>query len=287
MNRIEPAELAHFLRRSRERIDPSSLGLSPRARMRTPGLRRQDVAQMAGISVDYYARLEQQRGARPSEQVIGALARALRLTEDECDYLHRLAGYPTRERGAARRHVPPGLLLILDRLVDAPAQVISDTGQVLARNAMAEALFAGPALPGRAGNAIWLMFTEPESRPVLKEQLPRLMAHHVADLRATHARRPDDPEVNALISDLLEASAPFRELWERHDVAVLRGTTKTFVHPAVGLIELECEVLLSGSSSGQQSLVLYTARPGTDSAGKLELLRVLGRETFADGEVAR
>lgn len=286
VNRIDLAALADFLRRSRERIDPSSVGLSPRTRMRTPGLRREDVAQMAGISVDYYARLEQQRGARPSEQVIGALARALRLTEDECDYLHRLAGYPTRARGAARRHVPPGLLLILDRLVDAPAQVISDTGQVLARNAMAEALLGGPVQPGRTGNAIWLMFTETESRPLIKEQLPALMANHVADLRATHARRPDDAEINALISDLLEASPAFRELWERHDVAVMRGLTKTFVHPHVGPITVECEVLLSASTSGELSLVLYTARPGTDSAGKLELLRVLGRETFAEGHAA-
>lgn len=237
---------------------------------------------MAGISVDYYARLEQQRGARPSEQVIGALARALRLTEDECDYLHRLAGYPTRVRGAAGRHVPPGLLLILDRLVDAPAQVISDTGQVLARNAMAEALFGGAAPPGRAGNSTWLLFTEPQSLPMLQEERPRLMAAHVAGLRATHARRPDDAEVNALISDLLGVSADFRELWEQHDVAVLRSSTKTFVHPQLGEIEVECEVLLS--ASGQQSLVLYTTRPGTESASKLELLRVLGRESFAESE---
>jgi len=285
VNSIDLAALADFLRRSRQRIDPSSVGLSPRARMRTPGLRREDVAQMAGISVDYYARLEQRRGARPSEQVIGALARALRLTEDECDYLHRLAGYPTRTRGAARRHVSPGLLLILDRLVDAPAQVISDTGQVLARNAMAEALLGAPVLPGRAGNAIWRMFTETQPRLIIKEQLPRLMANHVADLRATHARRPDDAEVNELISDLLKASAAFRELWERHDVAVMRGTTKTFVHPHIGEITLQCETLLSASTSGEQSLVLYTAEPGTDNVGKLELLRVLGQESFAEGNV--
>ncbi|HWF79540.1 MAG TPA: helix-turn-helix transcriptional regulator [Streptosporangiaceae bacterium] len=284
MNQIDLAELADFLRRSRERIDPSSVGLAPRARMRTPGLRREDVAQMAGISVDYYARLEQQRGARPSEQVIGALARALRLTDDECDYLHRLAGYPTRARGTASRHVPPGLLLILDRLVDAPAQVISDTGQVLARNAMAEALFGAPVQPGRASNAIWLMFTQTESLPLLAEDVPRLMANHVASLRATHARRPDDAEVNALISGLFKASAAFRELWERHDVAVMRASNKTFVHPSLGEIALDCEVLLS--VSGEQSLVLYTARPGTDSAGKLELLRVLGREEFADASNA-
>ena len=279
------AELADFLRRSRERIDPPSVGLTPRSRMRTPGLRREDVAQLTGISVDYYARLEQQRGARPSEQVIGALARALRLTEDECDYLYRLAGYPTRVRGTGIRHVRPGLLLILDRLVDVPAQVISDSAQALARNAMAEALFGAPVRPGRAGNAIWLLFAETGSRPVLREELPRLMASAVADLRATHARRPDDAEVNALIHDLLGVSARFRELWERHDVAVRHTSAKTFVHPQIGPLDLECEVLLAASASGDQSLVLYTPRPGTDAAEKLELLRVLGRETFADGPI--
>ena len=285
MNRTDLAELADFLRRSRERTDPASVGLAPRNRMRTPGLRREDVAQMAGISVDYYARLEQQRGARPSEQVIGALARALRLTEDEYDYLNRLAGYPTRTRGAAVPHVRPGLLLVLDRLVDVPAQVMSDSSQVLARNAMAEALFGAPALPGRAGNAIWLLFAETGSRPLPREDLPRLMASAVADLRATHARRPDDPEVNALIRDLLEVSAEFRGLWEQHDVAVRHICEKTFIHPQIGRLEFACEILLSASASGEQSLVLYSARPGTDTAEKLELLRVLGRETFAHGKV--
>jgi transcriptional regulator with XRE-family HTH domain len=285
VNRTDLAELADFLRRSRERIDPSSVGLAPRSRMRTPGLRREDVAQMAGISVDYYARLEQQRGARPSEQVIGALARALRLTEDECDYLHRLAGYATRARATAIGHVRPGLLLVLDRLVDVPAQVMSDSGQVLARNTMAEALFGAPVLPGRAGNAIWLLFAETRSRPVLQDEVPGLMAGAVADLRATHARRPDDAEVNALIRDLLEVSAEFRGLWERHAVAVRHSSAKTFIHPQVGPVEVECEVLLSASGSGEQSLVLYTARSGTDAAEKLELLRVLGRETFAAGKV--
>jgi transcriptional regulator with XRE-family HTH domain len=285
VNRTDLAELADFLRRSRERTDPASVGLAPRSRMRTPGLRREDVAQLAGISVDYYARLEQQRGARPSEQVIGALARALRLTEDEYDYLNRLAGYPTRTRGTAVPHVRPGLLLVLDRLVDVPAQVMSDSSQVLARNAMAEALFGAPVLPGRAGNAIWLLFAETGSRPLPREDLPRLMATAVADLRATHARRPEDPEVNALIRDLLEVSAEFREFWEQHDVAVRHNSAKTFLHPQMGRLEFLCEVLLSASASGEQSLVLYSARPGTDTAEKLELLRVLGRETFADGNV--
>ena len=120
MNGIDRAELADFLRRSRERIEPASAGLPPRGRRRTPGLRREDVAQMAGISVDYYARLEQQRGARPSEQVISALTGALRLTQDESDYLHRLAGYRTWGRSTSARHASPGLLLVLDRLTTSP-----------------------------------------------------------------------------------------------------------------------------------------------------------------------
>jgi transcriptional regulator with XRE-family HTH domain len=281
MTGIDRAALADFLRRSRERVDPSSVGLPPRGRRRTPGLRREDVAQLAGISVDYYARLEQQRGAHPSEQVISALARALRLTEDECDYLHRIAGYQTRARDTAAAHVRPGLLLILDRLTDAPAQVVSDTGQILARNALSEALFGSPALPGRAGNAYWHMFTDPAARTrVLPEELPRILADHVANLRAVHAQRPEDAELNALIRDLTEASPEFRELWQRHDVAVRRAATKTLLHPEVGRLDLDCEVLLA--PTGEQKLVLFTAAPGTDTAEKLKLLRVLGHQSFAE-----
>ncbi|HEX4788746.1 MAG TPA: helix-turn-helix transcriptional regulator [Actinospica sp.] len=281
MNGIDRTQLADFLRRSRERMDPAALGLPPRSRTRTPGLRREDVAQLAGISVDYYARLEQGRGAFPSEQVVGALARALRLTEDECDYLHRLAGYRTWSRERAARHVSPGLLLVLDRLVDAPAQVISDSGQVLARNAPAEALFGAGAPPGRAGNVNWQLFTRParDSR-ISAADRPAALANHVANLRATHARRPHDEEVNALIRDLLAASDEFRALWERHDVAVLRVSRKTIVHPHLGALTLDCEVLLA--ASGEQSLILLTARPGTQDAEKLALLRVLGSEHFAD-----
>jgi hypothetical protein len=126
------------------------------------------------------------------------------------------------------------------------------------------------------------MFIDRDSRRLIPEDLqPVLMANHVADLRATHARRPHDEEVNALIRDLLKASGEFRELWERHDVAVMRNCTKTILHPEVGPIALASEVLLD--STGEQSLVLYTAQPGTGTAEKLELLRVLGREKFAEG----
>jgi transcriptional regulator with XRE-family HTH domain len=280
MAQTDRVAFADFLRRSRERLDPGSYALPPRNRTRTPGLRREDVAQLAGVSVDYYSRLEQGRGAHPSAQVVGALARALRLTEDECDYLHRLAGHPTRGPGTVSAHVRPGLLMVLDRLVDAPAQVVSDTGQVLARNAMAEALFGGPVRPGREGNINWLTFTSPEHEAVvLPEDRPRIAAGHVANLRATYAKRPDDAELNALIRDLSAASEDFRELWRRHDVAVLRGTHKTIVHPTVGRIELDCESLLT--ADGDQRLVVLSARPGTEAVQQLALLRLLGRETLA------
>ena len=210
-----------------------------------------------------------------------APAAALRLTQDESGYLHRLAGYRTPGRGTSARHVSPGLLLVLGRLVDPPAQVLSDSGQALARNAMAEALFGAPARPGRAGNAIWRMFTSQDSRRLIPRDLqPVLIASHVAGLRATHARRPHDGQVNALIRDLTEASDEFRELRERHDVAVMRNCTKTTLHPEVGPLTLASEVLLD--STGEQSLVLYTAQPGTDTTDKLELLRVLGQQKFAE-----
>lgn len=280
MDRIDRPELAGFLRRCRERLEPEAAGLAARARTRTPGLRREDVAGLAGISVDYYTRLEQARGPHPSTQVLGALARALRLTEDERDHLYHLAGQQPPGRYTVSEHVRPGLLLILDRLYDAPAQVVTDYGQVLARNAVAEALFGGGVQPGRAGNLVWNYFTNPDARTrVVEEDRERLAEAHVANLRAVHAKRPGDPYVGSLVRDLLARGGEFAELWERHEVAALRSDRKTFLHPVVGRIEFDCEQLLAGSCD--QLLILYTARPGTESHEKLALLRVLGQETFA------
>ena len=285
MDRIDRPELAGFLRRCRERLEPAAAGLAPRTRTRTPGLRREDVADLAGISVDYYTRLEQARGPHPSAQVLGSLARAFRLTEDERDHLYRLAGQQPPGRYSVSEHVRPGLLLVLDRLYDAPAQVVTDYGQVLVRNAMAEALFGGRPRPGRAGNIVWNYFADPAARTrVAEEDRDRLAWAHVANLRAVHAARPDDPRVQSLVRDLLELSPEFGELWERHDVAVMRADRKTVVHPVVGRIEFECEHLLA--DSGGQRLILYTTRPGTESYERLALLRVLGQETFAAGGAA-
>jgi transcriptional regulator with XRE-family HTH domain len=252
------------------------VGLAPGARRRTPGLRREEVASLAGMSVDYYTRLEQCRGPRPSRQMLTALARALRLTDDERDHLYHLAGEEPPRRETASAHVRPGLLLVLDRLHDAPALVVTDCGQVLAQNALSRAL-SGDALarPARERNLVRRFFLDPAGRGLFPpEDVPDHARQHVANLRAVAAARPDDPEPAALVAELRAASEEFARLWDEHEVAVRRGATKRFRHPVVGLLELDCEVLLTDDHRHQ--LVLHTARPGTESYERLQLLRVVG-----------
>ncbi|NEB75620.1 helix-turn-helix domain-containing protein [Streptomyces sp. SID14478] len=272
MDRIE---LADFLRRARTRLAPSDVGLATGARRRTPGLRREEVAQLAGMSTDYYTRLEQRRGSHPSRQMLTALARALRLTADERDHLFHLAGEEPPRPGASCGHVRPGLLLILDRLHDVPAQVISDWGEVLAQNTMAVAL-SGDCT---GENMIRRYFTESAVRSLIPaEDYEKHGRAHVAGLRAVVAARPDDPGPAALVAELLGSSEEFAALWALHEVAVRRASTKRFVHPVVGVLDLDCEVLLS--DDGGQRLVVHSARPGTDTYERLELLRVIGLQDF-------
>ncbi|MGW0968397.1 helix-turn-helix transcriptional regulator [Streptomyces sp. NPDC002516] len=274
---MDRPELADFLRRGRARLEPSDVGLAAGSRRRTPGLRREEVAALAGMSVDYYTRLEQSRGPHPSRQMLGALARALRLTGDERDHLFHLAGEQPPRATSASPHVRPGLLLILDRLHDAPAQVVTDYGELLAQNAMAAAL-TGKAEPGR--NLVRRFFTDPASRSLFPpEDRAEHARSHVANLRAVTAARPTDPVPAALVAELRSTSEEFAELWESHEVAVRRSATKRFLNPAVGLLELDCEVLLS--SGDNQLLVVHTARPGTASHERLRLLRVVGLQDLA------
>ncbi|MEU2334571.1 helix-turn-helix transcriptional regulator [Streptomyces sp. NPDC006654] len=269
-------ELADFLRRARTRLDPSDVGLAPGARRRTPGLRREEVASLAGMSADYYARLEQSRGPRPSRQMLTALARALRLTEDERDHLFHLAGEEPPRRTAASTHVGPGLLLVLDRLHDTPALVATDCGEVLAQNALSRAL-SGDVLarPPRERNLLRRYFLDPAARDLFPpEDRPARAREQVANLRAVAAARPTDPAPAALVAELRAGSEEFARLWAAHEVAVRRAATKRFLHPTVGLLELDCEVLLNADT--HQQLVIHTARPGTESHERLQLLRVLG-----------
>ncbi|WP_416518519.1 helix-turn-helix transcriptional regulator [Streptomyces achromogenes] len=273
MNRVE---LTDFLRRARARLAPSDVGLPAGARRRTPGLRREEVAQLAGMSVDYYTRLEQSRGPRPSRQMLTALARALRLTKDEHDHLFHLTGQEPPRREATGAHVRPGLLLVLDRLHDIPAIVVTDCGEVLAQNALSRAL-SGDALarPPRERNMIRRFFLDPATQELFPpEDRPARAREHVAGLRAVASARPTDPEPADLVAELRSTSQEFARLWNEHEVAIRRATTKRFRHPAIGVLELDCEVLIN--SDHNQQLVIHTARPGTESYERLQLLRVVG-----------
>jgi transcriptional regulator with XRE-family HTH domain len=278
---VDRAELAAFLRTCRERLVPGDVGLPTAARRRTPGLRREEVALLAGVSVDYYARLEQARGPRPSRQALAALARALRLTGDERDHLFRLAGEPAPEPQGRSGHLRPGVLHLLDRLADSAAMVVDDLGDVLAWTPLAQALFTDySALPAGQRNLYWIFFAGPEQLHRLPpEDLERGARAHVADLPATAARRRGDPAVQRLVGQLRQASPLFERLWAEHDVAVRRADRKRILHPTVGLLELDCEVLFTPEHD--QRLILHTAPPGTETAEKLELLRVVGLQRLA------
>ena len=275
MEGVDRAELAAFLRTRRERLGPGDVGLPEAARRRTPGLRREEVALLAGVSADYYARLEQARGPPPSRQVLAALARALRLTDDERDHLFRLAGEPAPEPQARSEHLRPGVLYLLDRLADSAAMVVNDLGDVLAWTPLAQALWTDfGALPAGQRNLYRIFFTRPEESRLLPEDRERAARAHVADLRVAWARRGGDPAARRLVDDLRRASPLFERLWGTRDVAVRRVDRKRILHPTVGLLELDCELLLTLGLD--QRLILYTAPPGSETADKLDLLRVVG-----------
>jgi transcriptional regulator with XRE-family HTH domain len=277
---MDREQLADFLRRSRERIRPEDVGLAPGSRRRTPGLRREEVAQLAGMSTDYYMRLEQGRSPQPSTQLLASLTRALRLTEDERDHLFLLAGHRPPAGRRAGSHVRPGLLHLLDRLQDTPAQIINDLGDLLAQNELAEALFGCVCtVREQDRNIVWRWFTELSQREAYpSEDHDRYSRLHVADLRAAAAKRPGDDDVENLVKRLNQASPEFAELWALHEVAVRRTSRMRVLHPLIGHIELECETLLAPTED--QRLLIFTAAPGTDYANDLGLLQAIGHEQF-------
>jgi transcriptional regulator with XRE-family HTH domain len=278
-------ELADFLRRRRDALQPSDVGLQPGQRRRTRGLRREEVAGLCSMSTDYYTRLEQRRGPQPSVQMLGAIARGMRLTLDERDHLFRLAGHVPPPRTARSGHVNPGMMRIIERL-DCPAEIISDIGETLVQNPMAVALLGDQTrFQGLDGSMVYRWFTDSAQRRIYPEDDH---AHHsramVADLRTVLAQRPDDGEAVELVETLRETSAEFAALWDEHEVAVRRDDRKRIVHPELGIIELDCQVL-TAEEQGQRLLV-FTARPGSEDADKLELLKVIGDQRFGSSDQA-
>ena len=264
------------LKSRRDRLSPRDLGLHDGPRRRVSGLRRDEVATLAGASVDYYGQLEQGRGAQPSEQMLAALARALRLTLDERNHLYYLAGRQLPPAGSSNAHVHPGMLDLLDRLTSTPAQIISDLSATLVQNRMAAALLGWPKhTSGIRASFIYQWFTDSEARKLYHpEEHDHQSCVFVADLRAVTARRGSDQLASDLIHRLLNESYEFAGLWARQDVAVRRSDRKRLIHPTLGEIELNCLNLLS--EDGTQRLLWFTPPPGTAAVEKLELLNVIG-----------
>jgi transcriptional regulator with XRE-family HTH domain len=279
MSAVKYAELGAFLRSRRERIRPADVGLPAGPRRRVPGLRREEVAQLAGASVDYYNELERGAGSQPSEQMIAALARALRLSADERDYLYRLADRPVPVQGGPASHVHPGMLDLLGRMTSTPAQVITDLHVTLVQNPLAVALLGDQSgYRGPRASFVHRWFTEPEARLLYPGADHGAQSRaFVADLRAAAARRDaKDAEVGSMIRTLLGVSPEFAALWADHEVAFRRDDRKRLLHPVIGLIEVNCLNLFS--EDGRQRLLWFTPAVGTDSAGLLELLSVVGTQ---------
>jgi transcriptional regulator with XRE-family HTH domain len=280
---MDRRQLAEFLRSRRGRVQPGDVGLAAGTRRRTPGLRREEVARLAGISVDYYARLEQARGPRPSRQVLSALARALRLYDGERAHLYHLVGEVPAPPTGPSPDVPAGVLHLLDRLDDTPAYVIDVKYEILAWNQVAAALLGDPsAWPPEQHNMVWNLFAGEYSAMALADPQSSAFADEcVAELRAAAAQYPEDPGIHELIARLRAASPEFVRRWEQLRVCIRRGSaTKHIRHPVVGDLTLECEVLdIAGHG---QRLILYSAAPGSPSAEALKLLSVVGTQWTAD-----
>ncbi|MEV0366917.1 helix-turn-helix transcriptional regulator [Nocardia fusca] len=261
----EATDLAAFLRARRGELRPRDVGLPETARRRTPGLRRQEVALLAGISVEYYVRMEQARGPRPSAQVLGALARALMLTGDERDYLYRTAGHRTPETVGPNRVVSSAVRTVLDSMVPLPAYIVDAGYEVLAWNRCAVPFIGDLAtMPGAERNMVRWIFRQAADDPRWDDAETLSFARStVADLRATYARYPGNPSVTGLVTELLGTSPRFAQLWAAQDVAVRRTHRKQVPHPEFGVLDFECQVL--DIPDTDQRIIVYCAAPGTST----------------------
>jgi transcriptional regulator with XRE-family HTH domain len=274
-------ELAQCLRTWRDRLSPAEVGLPAGSGRRAPGLRREEVAQLAGLSVDYLARLEQGRARSPSASVLAPLARALRLTDDERAHLFRIAGHAQPATERMPHHLTPGVQRVLDRLADVPVTVVDASWQQIAANPLAAALFGDLSdAPPRERNILWRHFTGLPSRIVRTPAEDDVMeAEAVADLHDAVGRYPADERLRALVDDLREVSPRFAELWEQRPVRRHIASRKTLVHPEVGEVTLDCDVLNVRGSDLR--LIVYTAAPGSPDAQALALLGAVGLQSFA------
>ncbi|MEW2248775.1 helix-turn-helix transcriptional regulator [Streptomyces sp. NPDC006975] len=266
-------DLAGFLRTRRARIDPAAVGIPTDSRRRVQGLRREEVAHLSGVSVDYYVRLEQGRATQPSEQVLDALARVLGLDETERGHLHRLARQPRRRAKAPAARVRPELLRVLDLVPGAPAVIMNHRLDVLAGNRLAHLLYGRP-IPGL--NTARHLFLEEAERGFYADW-ETCTLDVVGHLRLAAGKYPDDPQLASLIGELAMGSERFRRLWARADVRARTHGRKAYRHPLVGLLELHQENFALPDASGMEMLVLSPA-PGSPTEDGLRLLAGLGAD---------
>ncbi|MEJ3747417.1 helix-turn-helix transcriptional regulator [Actinomycetes bacterium KLBMP 9797] len=282
MEQVDRAQLAAVLRAARSRITPADVGLPAGPRRQVPGLRREEVAQLAGLGIDYVIRLEQGRGPRPSPQVLNALARALRLSDDDRTTLFRLAGSAPPQAATVPMQVHWTTQRLLDRIGELPALVLSAKSDVLAWNALAAALFGDfSATPPARRNLIRQRFfgTGIGRVTMIPDPHADAAADCVGSLRTTQARYPDDPDLARLVAELRAGSEPFDRLWRAGRSVRQRSAGTTVIHPELGSLTLDCDVLLVPEAD--QTLLVYSAGPGTSEASALELLRVTGLQHFA------
>jgi transcriptional regulator with XRE-family HTH domain len=272
---MDRTELGVALRTWRERLRPADVGLPAGIRRRTPGLRREEVAGLAGMSVDYLTRVEQGRGPRPSEAVLGGLARALRLTEAERDHLFDLAGAAPPAPGRIRCGVRPSVQRLMDRFTDLPAVLLDAKCDIVAWNPLAAALLGDmSAIPPAQRNVAWQAFLGTSRVDVGSDGRARLDLAIVSDLRRAAARYPADPGLARLIAELRAGSDRFERLWTLRELDERHGDHKRIRHPELGLLELDCNVL--HVQGDDQTLLVYSAAPGSQAAEALALLGVVG-----------
>lgn len=281
---MEDWEFGRVVRRWRERVGPGLVGLPVGGRRRAPGLRREELAGLAGISVDYLTRLEQGRATSPSAQVVEALARSLRLSDAERDLLFRLAGLSAPGPGVVPTRITASVQRLLDRFAGIPVVVYDAAWNLVVANAPYDALMGETsALRGNERNGVWRNVVGPGSRAAQTaaehdEQIARL----TADLRMTAARYPKDAGLRRLVAELRAASPRFAELWETASdpEPAEQSRHKVIEHPAVGPITLDCDTLVVAGDDLR--IMVYTAEPGSEDAERLALAIVLGTQSLVE-----
>jgi transcriptional regulator with XRE-family HTH domain len=269
---VQSDELGHCIRAWRDRLDPAAAGLPAGARRRAPGLRREELASLAGLSVDYLSRLEQGRATNPSPQVLAALARALHLTEEERRHLYLVSGQAAPGAGTIDRRITPGVQRMIDRLAELPVLVYDAGWDLVAMNELGTALVGDMSeFSGRARNLAWRQFSGDHSRfRSGPEQTAKREAELVADLHAAATTYPEDERLAELIAELRAECPRFEAMWRERPVAARGSDRKTIDHPEVGPVTVDCDILKV--QGADLRLIVYSVAPDSPDAEALARL---------------